>query len=32
MTLTNYYDGKEVTIPLDAPSPSANAQKYFKEY
>ena len=33
MTLTNYYDGKEVTIPLDVRlSPSANAQKYFKEY
>lgn len=33
VTLTNYYDGKEVTIPLDVRlSPSANAQKYFKEY
>ncbi len=32
-TLTNYYDGSEVTIPLDVRlSPSANAQKYFKEY
>ena len=33
VTLTNYYDGKEVTIPLDVRrSPSAKAQKYFKEY
>ncbi len=33
VTLVNYYDGAEVTIPLDARlSPSANAQKYFKEY
>ena len=29
----NYYDGSTVTIPLDVRlSPSANAQKYFKEY
>ena len=33
VTLTNYYDGRPVTIPLDVRlSPSANAQKYFKEY
>lgn len=33
VTLTNYYDGCEVAIPLDVRlSPSANAQKYFKEY
>ncbi len=33
VTLTSYYDGGEVTIPLDVRlSPSANAQKYFKEY
>ena len=33
VTLTNYYDGREMTIPLDVRlSPSANAQKYFKEY
>lgn len=33
VTLTNYYDGTDVTIPLDVRlSPSANAQKYFKEY
>lgn len=31
--LTNYYDGGEVDIPLDVRlTPSANAQKYFKEY
>lgn len=33
VTLTNYYDGSELAIPLDVRlSPSANAQKYFKEY
>lgn len=33
VVVTNYYDGQPVTIPLDARlSPSANAQKYFKEY
>lgn len=33
VVLTNYYDGSEVTIPLDVRlTPSANAQKYFKEY
>ena len=33
VTLTNYYDGSDVTIPLDVRlTPSANAQKYFKEY
>ena len=33
VTVVNYYDGKEVTIPLDVRlSPSANAQKYFKDY
>lgn len=33
VTLLNWYDGKEVTIPLDVRlTPSANAQKYFKEY
>lgn len=33
VTLTNYYDGSEITIPLDVRlTPSANAQKYFKEY
>ena len=33
VTVTNYYDGRELTIPLDLRlSPSANAQKYFKEY
>lgn len=33
VTLTNYYDGSELSIPLDVRlSPSANAQKYFKEY
>lgn len=33
VTLTNYYDGNEVTVPLDVRlTPSANAQKYFKEY
>ena len=32
-TVTNYYDGSEVTIPLDVRlSPTENAQKYFKEY
>ncbi len=31
--LTNYYNGGEVDIPLDVRlTPSANAQKYFKEY
>lgn len=33
VTVTNYYDGQPVTIPLDVRlSPAANAQKYFKEY
>ena len=33
VTLTNYYTGEPVTIPLDVRlSPSANAQKYFKDY
>lgn len=33
VTVTNYYDGQPVTIPLDVRlSPSANAQKYFKDY
>ncbi len=33
VTLMNWYDGEEVTIPLDARlSASANAQRYFKEY
>lgn len=33
VTVTNYYDGRELAIPLDVRlSPSANAQKYFKEY
>lgn len=33
VTVTNYYDGTDVTIPLDVRlSPSANAQKYFKDY
>ena len=33
VTLENYYDGKPVEIPLDVRlTPSANAQKYFKEY
>ena len=33
VTVTNYYDGQPVTIPLDVRlSASANAQKYFKEY
>lgn len=33
VTVTNYYDGQPVTIPLDVRlGPSANAQKYFKEY
>ena len=32
-TVVNYYDGKEVTIPLDVRlTPSGNAQKYFKDY
>ena len=31
--MNNYYDGKDVTIPLDVRlSPSANAQKYFRDY
>lgn len=31
--LTNYYDNTQVSIPLDVRlTPSANAQKYFKEY
>lgn len=33
VTVANYYDGTDVTIPLDVRlSPSANAQKYFKDY
>ena len=33
VTVTNYYDGQEVTIPLDVRlSPVANAQKYFRDY
>lgn len=33
VTVTNYYDNTELTIPLDVRlAPSANAQKYFKEY
>lgn len=33
VTVTNYYDGTELTIPLDVRlGPSANAQKYFKDY
>lgn len=33
VTVTNYYDGTEMTIPLDVRlSPSANAQKFFKDY
>ncbi|MEG1744842.1 MAG: NFACT RNA binding domain-containing protein, partial [Ruthenibacterium sp.] len=32
-SVTNYYDGTQLTIPLDVRlTPSANAQKYFKEY
>lgn len=33
VTVTNYYDGSSVTIPLDQRfSPSKNAQNYFKRY
>lgn len=33
VTVTNYYDGSQLAIPLDVRlSPSANAQRYFKEY
>ncbi|MFV0516544.1 MAG: NFACT family protein [Aminipila sp.] len=33
VTVTNYYDGSQVTIPLDKKSsPSKNAQTYFKKY
>ena len=33
VTVTNYYDGKEIDIPLDEKiSASANAQRYFKKY
>ena len=33
VTVVNYYDGQEMTIPLDVRlSPSGNAQKYFKDY
>ncbi len=33
VTVQNWYTGQDVTIPLDVRlSPSANAQKYFKEY
>ena len=33
VTVTNYYDGSQVTIPLDPRfSPNKNAQSYFKKY
>ena len=33
VTVTNYYDGSDITIPLDEKiSAAANAQKYFKKY
>lgn len=33
ITVTNYYDGKELTIPLDTQlTPQENAQKYFDRY
>lgn len=33
VTVVNYYDGSEITIPLDVRlSASANAQKYFRDY
>ncbi|MEG1380982.1 MAG: NFACT RNA binding domain-containing protein [Ruthenibacterium sp.] len=33
VTVNNYYDGQDVSIPLDVRlSPSGNAQKYFKDY
>ena len=33
VTVTNYYDGRPVTIPLDVRlTPSRNAQKYYTEY
>ncbi len=33
VTVTNYYTGEPVTIPLDVRlTPSANAQRYFKDY
>jgi len=33
VTVTNYYDGSQVTIPLDPRfSPNKNAQSYFKRY
>ncbi|MGX0330735.1 Rqc2 family fibronectin-binding protein [Staphylococcus cohnii] len=33
LTTTNYYDGNEVTIPLDiTKSPATNAQMYYKKY
>ncbi|MBQ9273020.1 MAG: NFACT family protein [Mogibacterium sp.] len=33
VTVVNYYDGKDIDIPLDEKiSASANAQKYFKKY
>ena len=33
VTVTNYYDGSEITIPLDEKiSASANSQRYFKKY
>lgn len=33
ITVTNYYDGSEVTIPLDPRfSPNKNAQSYYKRY
>ncbi|MGI6735737.1 MAG: Rqc2 family fibronectin-binding protein [Anaerovoracaceae bacterium] len=33
VTVTNYYDGSDVTIPLDPRyAPSRNAQRYFKKY
>ena len=33
VTLENYYDGKQMDIPLDVRlSPAQNAQRYFKRY
>lgn len=33
VTVLNYYDGKDITIPLDKKiTPSKNAQNYFKKY
>ncbi|MHB1315401.1 MAG: Rqc2 family fibronectin-binding protein [Christensenellales bacterium] len=32
-TVTNYYDGQQIAIPLDPSlSPSANAQRFYKQY